>query len=148
MRWLWAPLGTLGGLGYARPAPGSVGSLLVTGLVWVVRPGPGSLALAALGVFFVGVAAASRLEAAWGAKDPGRVVIDEAAGMLVALLWVPPNLVWMGAAWVLFRGFDIGKPFPCRHLERVPGGWGVMVDDMMAGLYACGGVHALRWLVG
>jgi len=146
LRWLWIPIGTLGGLGYAPVAPGSVGSLAVMGAVWVWGPmASAALMVWAIALFLVGTAAAWILEARWG-KDPGRIVIDEAAGMLIGLIWVPPDLWWLGTAWLLFRVFDIWKPFPCRQLERVPHGWGVTLDDIMAGIYTCGVVHGLLWL--
>ena len=82
-----------------------------------------------------GVWASGRAERYWG-RDPGRVVIDEAAGALVAVAALPPTLpvVWTG--FVLFRAFDILKPPPVRWCERLPGGWGVMADDIAAGLAA------------
>jgi len=71
-----------------------------------------------------------------GEPDPSIVVIDEIVGMWVALLFIPKTLAAIGLAFVLFRLLDIVKPFPARRLEQVPGGWGIMLDDLAAGLYA------------
>jgi phosphatidylglycerophosphatase A len=86
-------------------------------------------------LFLIGVWSSGRAEKYWG-HDPGRVVIDEVVGMLVALAWMPVNLYSVGAGFILFRAFDILKPQPVRLAERLPGGWGVMADDLIAGLYA------------
>ncbi|MDP2984881.1 MAG: phosphatidylglycerophosphatase A [Candidatus Latescibacter sp.] len=86
-------------------------------------------------LFLVGVWSAGRAEKYWG-HDPGRVVIDEVVGMMAALAWAPINLYTVGAGFFLFRVFDILKPPPVRWSERLPGGWGVMADDLIAGVYA------------
>jgi phosphatidylglycerophosphatase A len=75
------------------------------------------------------------MEPSWG-KDSYRVVIDEVAGMCLTLVHVPVTIGWTITGLVLFRFFDIAKPFFIRRLEKLPGGWGVMMDDMLAGLYA------------
>jgi len=71
-----------------------------------------------------------------GDNDPGFVVIDEVAGQMIALIAVPLNWKYLLAGFILFRGFDITKPFPLRRLERLPGGIGIMMDDVGAGIYA------------
>jgi len=86
-------------------------------------------------LFFIGVWSSGLSEKYWG-HDPGRVVIDEVFGMFVALAWVPINWYTLGAGFILFRAFDILKPPPARWSERLPGGWGVMTDDLIAGVYA------------
>ncbi len=100
------------------------GSLLLTGL------------LVAIAVTLIGIAPATVVERESGVEDPGFVVIDEVAGQMIALIAVP--LVWkyMIASFILFRGFDILKPFPLRRLEKLPRGTGIMMDDVGAGLYA------------
>ena len=139
---LWATLvATFFGAGRLKPGPGTWGSL-ATVLAWAVisraLPSawvlPTNLALAALAIA-VGIPAATRICRASGIKDPQFVVIDETAGQLVTLLGAP--LAWKSflAGFILFRVFDIVKPYPIRRLERLPEGTGIVVDDVAAGLY-------------
>jgi len=79
-----------------------------------------------------------------GVKDPGFVVIDEVAGQMIALIAVPLHWKYLLASFILFRGFDITKPFPLRRLEKLPEGTGIMMDDVGAGLYALVLLHI--WL--
>jgi len=83
----------------------------------------------------IGIMSADRVEEIWG-KDHNRVVIDEVAGMCITLLFVPLKWQYTLIGLVLFRFFDILKPFYIRKLEELPGGWGVMADDILAGIYA------------
>jgi len=96
--------------------------------------------LAALAITAVGIWAASRTERLSGKKDPSKVVIDEVAGQFIALLPVPflVNDAWWAAimAFVLFRFFDIVKPYPARKFESLEAGLGIMADDLIAGVYA------------
>jgi len=139
---VWATLiATFFGVGRLKPGPGTWGSL-ATLIVWVVMshwlPGawvvPVNIALAALAVA-AGIPAATRVARSSGLKDPQFVVIDETAGQLITLIGAP--LAWKSvlAGFILFRTFDIVKPFPVRQLERLPGGAGIVVDDVAAGLY-------------
>lgn len=82
-----------------------------------------------------GVYSGNKVEALWG-KDHGRVVIDEVSGMCISLLFVPVEIKYIIAGLILFRFFDILKPLGIRKLEKWPGGWGVMADDVLAGIYA------------
>jgi phosphatidylglycerophosphatase A len=93
------------------------------------------VALAAL-VAVVGALAAGKAARALGEKDPGCIVIDEVAGYLVATAFVPHSLGYLLGAFVLFRFFDIAKPGPIGRLQDIPGGWGIMADDLAAGLAA------------
>lgn len=147
---LWATIvSTFFGIGYLRPGPGTWGSA-ATVILWAlissqVLPSnrtPATIA-AAIAVTLCGIPAATRLARATGVKDPQFVVIDEVAGQLVALIAVP--LAWKTflAGLILFRVFDIWKPFPIRRLERLPEGIGIVVDDLGAGLYALAIVHLL-----
>ncbi len=134
------------GSGLAPVAPGTAGSLVGLALAWALSGLPlwGYVA-ATVAVSALGVAASARAETLLGAKDPGRVVIDEVAGMLVTVAGVPPSALFLVTGFLLFRLFDIVKPFPCRWAERrLPGGWGVMGDDLIAGAYACLVLH-LAW---
>jgi phosphatidylglycerophosphatase A len=124
------------GSGYAPVAPGTAGSLVGLALFWVVHhlSLPGQI-VATIVVFAVGVAASSRVAHRLGIEDPGVVVADEVAGMWVTLLGLPLTGITAAAGFVLFRILDVYKPYPARDLERLPGGWGIMCDDIMAGIY-------------
>jgi phosphatidylglycerophosphatase A len=89
-----------------------------------------------LAVTVLGIWAADEAERALGAKDPGAIVVDEVAGMALSVLTLPPTPLALVAGFVLFRAFDVLKPFPANVAQRLPGGLGVVVDDLVAGLYA------------
>jgi phosphatidylglycerophosphatase A len=93
----------------------------------------------------LGIWAANVVEKDWG-KDSGRVVIDEAAGMMISLLFVPVTIPYMITGFVLFRLLDITKPLLIRKTELLPGGWGVMMDDILAGVYTNLLLHTIMWL--
>ncbi len=131
------------GAGYSPLAQGTVGSLWIPAFyvlyVAAGRPaenmaGMAIVVLAAVS-YFAGVWAASVCEPFWG-KDPGRVVIDEISGMFVSLMFLPLTALTVTLAFVFFRIFDILKPPPVKQLESCRSGWGVMNDDVMAGVYA------------
>jgi len=125
------------GSGYAPFAPGTAGSLVGLALFWPVHHLPlAGQALATAFVFTLGVAAAGHVARRIRIEDPGLVVADEVVGMWVSLLGLPLTGVTAVAGFVLFRVFDVFKPYPARDLERLPGGWGIMCDDVMAGIYA------------
>ena len=143
-------IATVGPCGHAPTAPGTFGSAAGLLLFWAVR-GSGSLAVelaVLLAVTAIGVAAATRAESVTGRHDPGLIVIDETAGMLLTLAAVPVGPGGAVAGFLAFRLFDIVKPFPARRAERLPGGWGVMADDLVAGLYAQALLRLLLWLAG
>lgn len=85
--------------------------------------------------FLLGVRSSSKLEAKWG-KDSSKIVIDEVVGMWIALLLVPSGWFYTILVFLLFRFFDIIKPFFIKRMEKLKGGWGVMMDDVLAGIYA------------
>lgn len=88
-------------------------------------------------LFGIGVWAAGKAEKFFGKVDPGPVVIDEVVGqMITLLLWPHASWKWLLAGFLLFRAFDIVKPFPARRAERIAGGWGIMLDDVVAGAYS------------
>ena len=98
---------------------------------------PQLLVLAGIGALtLLGIWAAGEAEKLFARHDDGRIVIDEIAGQLIALLWLPVSPLVAATSFVLFRIFDIWKPPPARALEALPGGLGVMADDLMAGVYA------------
>jgi len=124
--------------GYFPIAPGTVGSaagLLVYLLVWWSHSPLVEVALIA-GVFAAGTWAATEAERFFGGIDPGPVVIDEVLGMLITLAFMPVGLATALAGFLLFRIFDVIKPYPANRLERLHGGFGVMADDAMAAVYA------------
>ena len=126
------------GTGYGPLVPGTWGSIPGVALGWLVerRAGGWGVAAAACVAALFGTWAAGRAERYWGEKDPGRVVVDEIAGQLVTLCFLPATPQVLLAGFVVFRVFDIVKPWPARRLESLPGGSGIMADDLMAGLYA------------
>ena len=94
------------------------------------------LAAASLALFAVGVWAAGEAEKFFGRTDPGQVVVDEVVGQMLTFLLIPhARWKWLVGGFLLFRAFDIVKPFPARQAERIPRGWGIMVDDVIAGAY-------------
>ena len=142
-RWAWT-LSTFFGAGYLKPGPGTYGSVAAV-LLWyaaanLFAPTPTHLALAtilaALIVTAIGIPASTLTAREALRKDPGFVVIDEVAGQLFALILMPPNWQHAALALLLFRLFDIFKPWPIRKLEALPAGTGIMLDDVAAGLLA------------
>jgi phosphatidylglycerophosphatase A len=139
---------SFGFVGFAPVAPGTVGAAAAIPLFLLLRwAGSTWLEIAVCAALVVAGAWSARLtEEALGVEDPGPVVIDEVVGMLVSLLWLPGTWPVILAAFVAFRVFDIVKPWPAGRFERIPGGWGVMADDVMAGVYANLVVQFLLWM--
>ena len=127
------------GVGVAAPvAAGTFGSALGLGLFWLVSAiwgWPATVAAAVLATA-IGFWSAGAAERYFGREDPGPVVIDEIAGQIATLLFLPPTIPVLTAGFFLFRILDIFKPFPARRLEALPGGSGIMADDLMVALYA------------
>jgi phosphatidylglycerophosphatase A len=131
-------LATAGYCGYFPVAPGTVGSaagLVVYLIVWWAQS-PLVEAALIVGLFLIGTWAGTIAERYFGGIDPGPIVLDEVVGMLITLAFVPVGLGGALAGFVLFRLFDVIKPFPARRLESLHGGLGVMADDAMAAVYA------------
>ena len=139
---------SFGYVGFAPVAPGTVGAAAALPLFLLLRwAGSPWLEVAACAVIVVAGAWSARVtEQVLGVEDPGPVVIDEVVGMLVSLLFLPATWAVIAAAFVAFRIFDILKPWPANRLEDVPGGWGIMADDVMAGVYANLAVQILVWV--
>jgi phosphatidylglycerophosphatase A len=127
---------TAGGAGYTPVAPGTAGSLVGVAIFLVTADWTtaGRLVLLAA-VVAAGVWSGGRAAALVARKDPGHVVIDEVAGQLLTLYFTGVNLLGAALGFLLFRALDIVKPWPARRLETLPGGAGIMADDLMAGLY-------------
>jgi phosphatidylglycerophosphatase A len=139
--WAWL-IATFCGIGNLRPGPGTWGSLAAC-LVWFALSqgiaerlqSAGLLGLIVMAVA-AGIPAATTVARTWGKKDPQNVVIDEVAGQWITLLFAPVTWKTLLVGFILFRGFDIFKPPPVRQLERLPGGTGIVVDDVAAGVYS------------
>ncbi len=146
MRRLALLVATCGYVGYAPVAPGTFGSAV--GLaVWYLLPlaaVPGGDVAAILVAAVLGVWSAGETERLLGTADPGPVVIDEVLGMLMTLAWLPVTPLGAAVGFVVFRAFDVVKPWPAGRLEALHGGWGIMADDAMAGVY---GNLAMRLLI-
>ena len=123
-------------MGRAPLAPDSVASAATAVLLWLVALSWPWLTVALLAVILLGTWAADVAERALEVKDPGAIVVDEVAGMTLSVLLVPLTPTTLVAGFVLFRIFDVAKPFPANVVQRLPGGLGVMLDDLVAGLYA------------
>lgn len=125
-------------VGYFPVAPGSVASLLVV-FLYGIYPGTALThrLIAILILFFLGVWSATQVER-HTERDAQIIVIDEVVGMLIAVAFVEKTFKWLAFGFILFRFFDIIKLYPARSSERLPGGWGVMIDDVIAGAYAAG----------
>jgi phosphatidylglycerophosphatase A len=128
------------GVGYLPLAPGTFGSLVGVGLfLLLARVNPIVIVVAILAVTFAGIWAGSRIEQLSGRKDPGKVVVDEVAGQMIALLpltlFARWSIVAVIVSFILFRFFDIVKPYPANRLQDLDGGMGIMFDDLVAGVY-------------
>lgn len=131
-------IATAGGAGYSPVAPGTAGTLVTVPIAWLLRDAPLLLYLGVCAaVIAVGIVAAGAADRSWQTHDSGRIVIDEVAGYLCTMAWAPRgSLGALAAGFVLFRILDIVKPPPCRAIDRrVGGGLGVVLDDVVAGLY-------------
>ena len=137
-------MGTFFGAGFLKPGPGTYGSiaalLLWYGAAHIFQPTSTTLTIgttiAAIAITLIGIPAATIVARESGRKDPGLVVIDEAAGQLIALIAIPVDWKHAALSLLLFRAFDILKPPPIRQLERLPQGAGIMLDDVAAGVLA------------
>lgn len=141
-------IATAGGAGYSPVAPGTAGSAVAVLLLWLLPLSRTGVAVFAVLVAVAGIWAAHRAEALIGGKDPGAIVVDEVAGMAVAVLGQPLTIPVLATAFVLFRVFDVVKPWPARDSQRLRGGLGVMVDDLLAGGYALAVLAAMRAFLG
>jgi phosphatidylglycerophosphatase A len=129
-------IATLGPVGFAPKAPGTAGTLAALIAVVLLKPSTPLLLLLVVVSVVLGTVASSRAEAALGKTDPGCIVIDEAAGYFISMLFLPQTFFYFAASFVLFRVFDILKPPPVRQLHNLHGGVGVMADDVAAGIMA------------
>jgi phosphatidylglycerophosphatase A len=126
------------GIGYIKGG-GTIAAAVTCGLIWLLWPTAAGQSnwiflLITIVITLIGIYVGDKVEPFWG-KDSYRVVIDEVAGMLVTMAFVPHNIYLLFAGFILFRFFDMVKPLYIRRLEALPGGTGVMMDDILAGVY-------------
>ncbi len=144
-------LATLGPIGHFPKAPGTWGSLAaIVAAPWLFLSLPlwGRLLLL-IAIFMIGLWACDRAELLLGKKDPGCVIIDELFGQWLTILLLPGMPIWyLALAFLLFRIFDIFKPWPVRWAETTfPGGQGIMIDDGVAGIYALTCLHLIAQII-
>lgn len=146
---LWAKaVATFFGVGRLHPGPGTWGSAATILLWWAVSHAvhpqcqTAAAILLAVAAIAIGIPAATQVARGSGIIDPQFVVIDEVAGQLITLIAIPVSWQSLLLGFILFRGFDIVKPPPVRNLERLPEGYGIVIDDVGAGLYALLLMHA------
>ena len=125
------------GAGYSPTAPGTLGTLVAIPIYYFLSEIPFPLyEITLTGFFFLAVWVSEKTEAVLGKKDDSRIVIDEMMGFFITMLWVTKTPLFILVGFILFRFFDIFKPFPIRRFEKVRGGFGVVLDDVMAGIFA------------
>ena len=131
---MWQLAATFFYLGKLPFAPGSWGSLGAL-ILWIFIPSSYPLHMIVIIILFiVGVISSKKMALEMDDDDPSEVVIDEAVGMGISLFMLPHNLTIYSLAFVLFRSFDIFKPSFIYHVQSLPGGWGIMLDDVLAGI--------------
>lgn len=126
------------GIGYIGKGAGTVAAVaccICWYAAWAGGYSPVTSLVVTIFITLVGIWSGNVVSKIWG-HDPARVVIDEAAGMCISLLFLPVNIKYILSALILFRFFDIVKPLYIKKMERFPGGWGIMLDDVLAGIYA------------
>lgn len=130
-------IATVFGVGYIEKGAGTAAAGLYCAAWWLFSPGNTAVMQVSLllVVLVIGIWSANKLEKIWE-HDSNKIVIDEVAGMMIALLFVPANIKYLLAGFLLFRFFDIVKPLGIKKAEQLPGGFGIMADDVLAGIYA------------
>lgn len=146
--WFHKLSATVFGIGYIGKGAGTVAAIfccICCYIAWAGNPLPGYAFLITGIIIGIGVWSGNKVEPIWG-KDHGRVVIDEVAGMCISLFFTTVTIPHILVALILFRFFDILKPLYIKKMELLPGGWGVMMDDILAGVYACIMLHLVLML--
>ncbi len=136
-------------IGHLPIAPGTWGSLvaIIGWWLWLQYLDPLVFIVLIIAIFAIGVFTTNTIIAHTGEKDPSRVIIDEVAGQWLGLLILPNGILYIVGAFVLFRFLDIFKPWPIRQMEQFPKGWGVMLDDTLAGLLTLGLIQVVNRLL-
>jgi phosphatidylglycerophosphatase A len=142
-------IASFGGIGYIGKGGGTVAAIIAC-LPWYFAQTGKEINftyqfIAAIGITIVGIWSSGKMDAIWG-KDDKKVVIDEVAGMYISLLFLPSTILVILTGLILFRFFDIVKPLYIKKTEQLPGGWGVMMDDVLAGIYANMLLHIMVYL--
>ncbi|MCI0468447.1 MAG: phosphatidylglycerophosphatase A [Nitrospirae bacterium] len=141
-------ISTLFFIGYIPFAPGTFGSLAGLAFVWSLNPTTTWQIILLITGFFIGVIASHVDEKSSGQKDSGHIVIDEFVGYIAAVIFLPLTPVYLISAFILFRFFDIFKPPPIRNIEkRLGGGIGIMLDDLLAGIFTNLALQIVRLLI-
>jgi len=136
------------GAGFSPFAPGTVGTLVAIPMELLFSSIFSPVyELTILTFFFFSSWIAEKAQNHWQKRDDQRIVIDEIMGYFLTMLWIPKTLLFISVGFLLFRLLDIVKPFPCRQLEKVRGGFGVVLDDVFAGVYANIALQILRILI-
>lgn len=137
-------IASVAGIGYVKG--GGTLAAMAYCIVWYILPAGFSngywQVITTTAIIAVGTWSSNIVDAAWG-KDSSKVVIDEVAGMATALLFIPHHIIFLLCGLILFRFFDIAKPFGVREMEKWPKGWGVMGDDVLAGVYSLIVLHLI-----
>ena len=136
-------------IGHLPIAPGTWGSLvaIIGWWLWLQYLDPLVFIALIIAIFAIGVFTTNTIITHTGEKDPSRVIIDEVAGQWLGLLILPDGMLYIVGAFVLFRFLDIFKPWPIRQMEQFPKGWGVMLDDTLAGLLTLGLIQVVNRLL-
>ena len=143
MRNLYLRLATCGGAGFAPLAPGTVGAAVGLIPVLILNEWPLIYLVIACVLFFLGVKASSLAEEKFGERDSSKIVIDEAVSIMITFIGHSITLPTICIGFIANRVLDIVKPFPAGRAERLSGGWGVMMDDLVAGVYS----NLILWVV-
>jgi phosphatidylglycerophosphatase A len=136
-------------VGYSPIAPGTLGTLIAIPIYYFLSEIPSPIyEITLIAFFFLSVWISANVEVYYGKKDDQRIVIDEIMGFLITMLWIPRTVYFIIIGFFLFRFFDILKPFPIHQLERkLKGGFGVVLDDVLAGIYANIILHFLYTII-
>lgn len=132
---LYVAAGTLLGIGFFPLAPATLASAILSIVVWFLFKHSVTYIISAALLFIIGLVVSSKLDPFWG-EDDRRIVIDEVVGIIISLFFVPQKILFFAIGFLLFRFFDILKPYPVNTCQRLPKGWGVMMDDVVAGIYS------------
>jgi phosphatidylglycerophosphatase A len=147
MKYFYFLIATFFGIGKLPFAPGTWASVVAAPLFYPLIDYPAIQGCVLIAVFFIGVFACTQYAKNLAEIDPSSAVIDEVLGMGVAMLAIPKQWPFAVMALILFRVFDIWKPYPIRRIEKLPGGWGIMTDDLVAGIYARIWIQIGIWVV-
>lgn len=151
MKKLFVLLGTVGGVGYVPVIPGTAGTLLGVAIYLALSKipfQPFSYGIILVFLLGAGVWISAKCNFYLKGNDNSSIVIDEVGGFLVTMFLVPSSFRFLLLGFILFRVFDIAKPFKIEKIERIPGGWGIMADDIVAGILANLVMQALRSMLG